>query len=60
MQLRETRAIEGSAGSPTLLHFIVRQLLKIDPGLVHFLEEGSQIGAASRGECAIVGDEIEY
>jgi diaphanous 1 len=48
------RATKGSSSTrtPTLLHFVVRQLLKTDASLVRFLDEGTRVEAASRGGSA--------
>lgn len=48
LKLRDTKAVDANAG-PTLLHYVVRQLNKVDPALVDFLADLPHIEGASRG-----------
>lgn len=47
-QLKDTRAANATPGTPTLLHYLVRVILRSDPALLNFLDEASHVAAASR------------
>lgn len=49
-QLQDVRAANASAGTPTLLHYLVRIVRRQDPALLAFLEELPHLEAASRSE----------
>ncbi|PWN26924.1 hypothetical protein BDZ90DRAFT_261174 [Jaminaea rosea] len=48
LKLKDTRPSTPREGTPTLLHFLVRQLNKADKELVGFLDECGNVEAASR------------
>lgn len=48
LKLRDTKPTSASAGTPTLLHYIVRVLNKSDKTLVGFLDDCAHVEAAAR------------
>jgi hypothetical protein len=51
--LKETKTANGGPECPTLLHYLVKVLLRKDPSLTTFILEMPNIEAASRGVCVI-------
>lgn len=54
-QLQYLRSGSSTTGSPTLLHYLVRIVLREDPSLLAFLDDAPHVDAASRrGSCIIL------
>ncbi|KAI5476137.1 hypothetical protein MNV49_000407 [Pseudohyphozyma bogoriensis] len=54
LKLKETRAVSDSGPTPTLLHYLVKVLLRADETLLGFLDDCPHVEAASRVSFATV------
>lgn len=49
--MKEMRTTKGGTDCPTLLHYVARSLVRMDPALTSFIEELPNVEAAARGTC---------